>query len=253
MDPLFCVKDKVAIITGASRGLGLSYARALASRGARVAICGHSLERLRQAEEELAREGLAVFARSADVSDENSVKEFVQAVLDRFGRIDILVNNAGVLLRRAPEETSVQDWESIMQTNVKGTFLFSREAGAVMQRQGGGSIINISSIGARCALSRRLAYCTSKAAVEQFTRTLAFEWSTYCIRVNAIAPGYVESDMNADLRADPERVQEILADVPMGRFGHPEDLHGALLFLCSDASAFVTGQILYVDGGKTAH
>ena len=122
-----------------------------------------------------------------------------------------------------------------------------------MQRQGGGSIINISSIGARCALSRRLAYCTSKAAVEQFTRTLAFEWSTYGIRVNAIAPGYVESDMNADLRADPERVQEILADVPMGPFGHPEDLHGALLFLCSDASAFVTGQILYVDGGKTAH
>ena len=253
MNILPCVEKKVIIITGGNSGLGFSYAKMLAQYGAYVAICGHSLSQLQKAVNELALDGIRVFSQQADVTDELSVQKFVHAVTKCFGRIDVLINNAGVLFRRTPEETRTEEWDRTIDTNVKGTFLFSREVGTYMIQQRSGSIINVSSIAAKCALDRRLAYCTSKAAVEHFTKVLAYEWSRYGIRVNAIAPGYIASDMNADLRADPIQYQRIIDDVPLRRFGQPQDLHGTILFLCSDASAFITGQTIYVDGGKTTH
>lgn len=249
----FSVRDKVIIVTGASRGLGFTYAWHLAKCGAKVAICSHGTKAIQQAESHFRQEHLPVFARTVDVSDGKAVQQFVTEVQTHFGRIDCLINNAGVLLRRLPEEMTEEEWDLIMDTNVKGTFLFAQAVGKVMIQQGCGSIVNVASIGGKVALSRRSGYCTSKAAVEHLTRTLADEWGKYQIRVNAIAPGYIKSDMNADLRADPVQYQNMVADVPLGRFGEAEDLVCTAIFLCSEASAFVTGQTIYVDGGKTAH
>ena len=249
----FSVQDKVIIVTGASRGLGFAYAWHLAKCGAKVAICSHGAEGLQMAQKRFSDEGLSVFAQVVDVSDSAAVERFVDSVQAEYGRIDALINNAGVLLRRTLEEMTEAEWDYIMDTNVKGTFLFAQAVGKYMIQQGGGSIVNIASIGGKVALGRRLGYCTSKAAVEHFTKVLADEWGKYQVRVNAIAPGYIKSDMNADLRADPVMYQQMVSDVSLGRFGEPEDLVCTAIFLCSEASSFVTGQTIYVDGGKTTH
>ncbi len=253
MKDIFSVQDKVVIVTGSGRGLGFEYAKGLALRGAKVVLCDLSAELLTQAEAALKELGCEVMTRIVDVTKAEDVESFVDEVIAEYGRIDCLVNNAGVLLRRTPEEMSEKDWDFMMNVNLKGTFLFAQAVGKKMIDAHSGSIINVASIGGKVALDRRLGYCTSKAAVDHFTRVLAFEWGKYNVRVNAIAPGYIKSAMNADLRADPVRYKAMVDDVPLGRFGDPEDLVGTILFLCSEASAFISGQTIYVDGGKTTH
>jgi NAD(P)-dependent dehydrogenase (short-subunit alcohol dehydrogenase family) len=248
---LFSVKDKVVIVTGSAQGIGLNYARGLARYGARLALCDRQVEKLQTAAAELAASGTDVITDAVDVTDPGQIQSFVEKVMEQFGHIDALVNNAGVLLRRTPEEMTAQEWDFIQNVNVKGTFLFAQAVGREMIKRQEGSIVNIASIASRQALGLRLGYCTSKAAVEHFTRTLAFEWGKHNIRVNAIAPGYIKSDMNADLRSNPETYNKMVSEVPLGRFGEADDLLGALIFLCSDASAYVSGQTIYVDGGKT--
>ncbi|MDR3563670.1 MAG: SDR family oxidoreductase [Negativicutes bacterium] len=251
MNNLFSVEGRVIIVTGCAQGIGFNYARGLANHGARLAICDRQEDKLQMAENTLAAIGNEVMAAPVDVTVPEQVQNFVTKTMERYGHIDALVNNAGVLLRRLPEEMTAEEWDFIQDVNVKGTFLFSQAAGREMIKRKHGAIVNIASIGSRQALSLRLGYCTSKAAVEQFTRTLAYEWGRYNIRVNAIAPGYIKSDMNADLRANPEIYNKMVSEVPLGRFGEADDLLGTLIYLCSPASAYVSGQTVYVDGGKT--
>lgn len=253
MQERFSIAGKVAIVTGGGRGLGLTYAKALANAGALIAVCDKNADAMSELTDDFKNNGLDVLALPVDVTVKAEVDEFVAKVIEKYGRIDCLVNNAGVLLRRTPEEMSEKDWDFMMDINVKGTFLFAQAVGTHMIRQGSGSIVNIASIGGKVALDRRLGYCTSKAAVEHFTRVLSFEWGKYNVRVNAIAPGYIKSDMNADLRADSVRYQAMVDDVPLGRFGDPQDLVGTILFLLSDGAGYITGQTIYVDGGKTTH
>lgn len=246
------LQGKNVIITGSARGIGEEYARGLAKAGASLALCDRNGGQLEETAHRLREQtGAAVVCREVDVTDEQQVDAFTASVLEQYGRIDGLVNNAGVLLRRKPEEMSREEWEFIMGVNVTGTFLFSKSVGKVMIGQRKGSIVNIASIGARQALSLRAAYCTSKAAVEHLTRCLAFEWGQHGVRVNAIAPGYTATDMNADLRSDPAVYARMVSEVPLGRFGMPADLVGTLVFLLSEASEYVSGQTIYVDGGKT--
>lgn len=248
---LFSVKDRVIIITGCARGIGLTYARGLGSHGAKLAICDIQEEKIREVRQALETSGCEVMASGVDVTDPDGVSAFVQKVIERYGRIDGLVNNAGVLMRRTPEEMAFEEWEFIQRVNVNGTFLFAQAVGKEMIKQKEGSIVNIASIAAKQALDLRIGYCTSKAAVQHFTRTLAFEWGKYNIRVNAIAPGFIKSDMNADLRANKEIYNRMVGEVPLGRFGEPDDLLGTLIYLLSPASTYVTGQTVFVDGGKT--
>ena len=248
---LFSVQDRVVIITGCARGIGLTYARGLGEHGAKLAICDIQDKEIIEKGRDLEKSGCEVMASRVDVTNPEEIDAFVQQAVKRFGRIDGLVNNAGVLMRRTPEEMKLEEWEFIQKVNVNGTFLFAQAVGKEMIKQREGSIVNIASIAAKQALDLRLAYCTSKAAVEHFTRTLAFEWGKYNIRVNAIAPGFIKSDMNADLRANPEIYNRMVSEVPLGCFGEPEDLLGTLLYLLSSASTYVTGQTIFVDGGKT--
>jgi len=215
--------------------------------------CDNKPEILESAVKELNEAGYSVYGEAVDVTNREQVEKFINNTIAHYGRIDCLINNAGVLLRRTPEEMTEQEWDLIMDVNMKGTFLCTQAVGKYMIKDGGGDIINVASIGAKVALGLRLGYCTSKAAIQHFTSVLADEWGKYNIRINAIAPGYIKSDMNADLRADPVKYKAMVDDVPLGRFGDAEDLLGTIIFLCSGASNFISGQTIYVDGGKTTH
>jgi NAD(P)-dependent dehydrogenase (short-subunit alcohol dehydrogenase family) len=170
-------------------------------------------------------------------------------VADGLGGIDLLVNNAGVMVRAAPDETEFEHWRSLMSVNVDAAFLCARAAGRLMKPRGQGVIVNISSIASIKALDGRVAYCTSKAAIAHMTRSLALEWGPFGIRSNAIAPGFIRTRMNADLRRDPVRTAAMTDQVPLKRFAEPEELVGPLLFLASQAARYVNGHILFVDGG----
>lgn len=250
MKNLFSLEGKVAIVTGGAHGIGLSYAKGLLDHGARVAICDINEKFLQDANKELGEYGNSFMTGQADVTSAGQIHEFVGQVLEIFGQVDILVNNAGVLIRKWPEEMNGDDWDFVMDINVKGTFLFSVEVGKWMIAQKKkGKIINISSQAGVRAADRRLAYCTSKAAIIHLTKTLANEWGKHAINVNAIAPGYIKTDMNKDLRAD-ERVYQAMKDeVPLGDFGVPEDITGTMIYLSSEASDYITGQIIFADGG----
>lgn len=249
---LFSVEGKTVIVTGGAHGLGLNYARTLLDHGARVAICDKNPQFLEEAVKTLREAGYAVLAGEVDVTREPEIQDFVDKVEKAYGGIDVLINNAGVLLRRSPEVMTEQEWDFIQNVNVKGTFLFSKTVGSRMiAGKRPGKIINITSQAGVRAGDLRIGYCTSKAAIIHFTKTLALEWGKYGITVNAIGPGYIKTDMNADLRADPEKYAAWQAEIPLGDFGDPEVLNGTLLFLSSAASDYITGQSIFVDGGVT--
>lgn len=250
MENLFSVQEKVAIVTGGAHGIGFTYAKSYLEHGAKVAICDVNQEFLNEASEQLKEYRDNVMTGCVDVTSEEQIHEFVGNVLNHFGQIDILVNNAGVLIRKFPEEMNGKDWDFVMDINVKGTFLFSIEVGKwFIEQKKRGKIINISSQTGIRAADRRLAYCTSKASVIQFTRVLANEWGKYGINVNAIGPGYIKTDMNKDLRSNEKLYQSMKDEVPLGDFGVPEDIIGTLLYLSSKASDYITGQVIFVDGG----
>ena len=247
MSQLFSVEGKVAVVTGAGRGLGYEYAKTLLKEGAKVCICDVNVQSIQQAKKELNGFG-ELNSYIVNVASEQEVIEFARNIFDKYGRIDILVNNAGVVQRKSIEDMDEKEWNRVMDINVKGTFLCSKYLGNYMKGTGG-KIVNISSISGRKGLDLRLAYCTSKASIEHFTRTLAREWGPYNIQVNAIGPGYIKTKMNEDLRNNKVIYQSMLESIPLGRFGEPIDLVGTLLFLVSQASDYVTGQTIFVDGG----
>ncbi len=252
MSSLFDVQDRVALVTGASSGLGRQFALTLARAGAKVALAARRQDRLA----ELTRQIQAFDGRAMpvplDVTDAASVAECVRATETELGPISILVNNAGIAVDTPALELTEADWDRVIDTNLKGVWLMAQETARHMARLGhGGSIINIASILGLTGVPRVASYCAAKAGVVNLTRALAGELARHEIRVNALAPGYVETDINRDyLGSDAGRA--MIDRVPMRRCGKPEDLDGALLFLASDASAYVTGAVLVVDGGQSA-
>lgn len=253
MGQIFDLAGRVAIVSGGSVGLGRQMAEGLAEMGANLVLCARKKERCLQTAEELQQLGVEVLAMGCDVKDEASIGEVVDATMKRFGRIDVLINNAGTSWGAPVEEMTLAQWNKVVETNLTGTFLFSQAVGKVMIAQRRGKIINIASIaGLRGTPSElpAIGYSSSKGGVIAFTRDLAWKWGMHGIRVNAIAPGWFPSDMSKKII---ERHQEkLLASIPLGRLGNSQDLKGAAIFLASDASDFVTGHILVVDGGQSA-
>ena len=249
----FSLTGKVAIVTGSSRGIGRAIAEGLAGAGASVAVNGRNAESTKAAAQAIVDGGGASLAVIADVSKSADVETLVQKAVERFGRLDILVNNAGISPYYKPAETMTEaEWDEVIAVNLKGVFLCCQAAGRVMIPQKSGRIINITSIGGQAALPRLIAYCAAKGAVDQITRVLAVEWAQHRILVNAIAPGYVETDLTKGLSENTTRRDTLIRQVPLGRLAKPEEIVGAAIYLASDAASYVTGQMLCVDGGWLA-
>jgi NAD(P)-dependent dehydrogenase (short-subunit alcohol dehydrogenase family) len=248
-DGLFDLSGEVALVTGASSGLGRHFATVLARRGAKVALCARSTDRLGALADEIAGfDGRAV-PIGLDVTDSASVRDGVARAATELGAITVLVNNSGVAETKPALELTETEWDRVLDTNLKGAWLVAQEVGKHMAAHGqGGSIINIASVvGFRT--SRNLTpYAVSKAGLIHLTHQLALEWARHKIRVNAIAPGYIETDMNRDYLRSPKG-QELMKRVPQRRFGEPSDLDGVLVLLASRASSFMTGSVITADGG----
>jgi len=249
---MFDLTGKVAVVTGGSGGIGSVLAVGLAKSGADVVVCSRRLDKLEPVAERIRALGRKSLAVSTDVTQEQSVADMVARVLKEFPRIDILVNSAGMIVRKPAESIPIDEWQKVMDFNARGTFICCQAVGRVMIKQHAGKIINMSSV--RGKYGERLgavAYSPSKGAVDTLTKTLACEWAKYNILVNAVAPTLVETDLTRGALADPAFAQRMKARIPLGRWALPEDIVGPLLFFASKASDFVTGQILYIDGGVT--
>jgi NAD(P)-dependent dehydrogenase (short-subunit alcohol dehydrogenase family) len=249
----FRLDGKVALITGGARGLGKTMATALAQAGADVAITGRTSGTVDEVASAIASEtGRRCRAFAADVTVAADVDKLVAAVDAEFGQIDILVNNAGTNIRGAIDQLPEADWDTVINTNLKGPFLCARAIGPAMVKRGWGRVINLGSILGVVGLPGRAPYASSKAGVINLTRVLALEWAGTGVTANAICPGPFATEMNRALLDDPVKYQEFVKNIPMGRWGELEELAGAVVFLASDASSFVTGSSLFVDGGWTA-
>jgi NAD(P)-dependent dehydrogenase (short-subunit alcohol dehydrogenase family) len=250
---LFRLDGRVALITGGSKGLGRVIAQALAEAGADVAIASRTLADCQTAANEIAEAtGRRAAAFAVDVTNSDELKRLSAEIESLFGPVDILVNNAGINIRGSIDELSESDFESVMATNVTAPFLCAKVFGAKMAERGWGRVINLGSIMAVISLPGRAPYASSKAAILGLTRTLALEWATKGVTVNAICPGPFATDMNKQLLSDPAKYQAFVEKIPMGRWGELPEIAGAAVFLASDAASFVTGSALFVDGGWTA-
>jgi NAD(P)-dependent dehydrogenase (short-subunit alcohol dehydrogenase family) len=248
----FDLSGKVALVTGGTGGLGRAIALGLAQAGARVVVGSRTESQIVETVQELRRIGPEHAGLRMDVSDPSSVRETVDRIVTDFQRLDILVNAAGMHLKVPSMEMGLEEFERLLRVNLTGTFLCCQAAGRVMQRLGGGAIINIASIASFVALAEVLAYGVSKAGVAHLTKSLANDWARYGIRVNAIAPGVVPTALNRQIIEGTERGAAFLRGTPMERFGSAEEIAGAAIYLASPAASFVTGEILVVDGGFLA-
>jgi NAD(P)-dependent dehydrogenase (short-subunit alcohol dehydrogenase family) len=250
---LFDLTGRVAIVTGGSIGLGRQMAEGLAEMGATLVLCARKKERVEETAAALHRQGAKVLALGCDVRSAASIQALVDATIAEFGRLDILINNAGTSWGAPVEEMTLEQWNKVIETNLTGTFLFNQAAGKVMIPQRRGKIINIASVaGLRGAPPdfQAIGYHASKGGVIAFTKDLACKWARHNIHVNAIAPGWFPTHMSQVVIE--RNKEQLLKRVPLGRFGSDCDLKGAAVFLASDASDFVTGHVLVVDGGQTA-
>ncbi|MGH9160855.1 MAG: SDR family NAD(P)-dependent oxidoreductase [Vicinamibacteraceae bacterium] len=249
----FRIDGRRALVTGGARGIGYEIATALAEAGADVALASRSLEACQTAASQIAQAtGRRTAAFAADVTVGAEVERLVAAIEADFGAPDILVSNAGTNVRGPAEQLTEADWDLVIDTNLKGPFLCARALGPGMVKRGWGRIIHLGSIMGVVALAGRAPYASSKAGVINLTRVLALEWAGSGVTVNALCPGVFATEMNRQLMDDPVKYQEFVKRVPMGRWGELHELAGAALFLASDASSYVTGSALFVDGGWTA-
>jgi NAD(P)-dependent dehydrogenase (short-subunit alcohol dehydrogenase family) len=248
---IFELKGKIAMITGSTRGLGEVSAKALAGAGADIAVCGRNADDMNRVTGEIRDLGRRANGFFIDVTSKESVAEAVGRILESFGRIDILVNNAGVNYRVPVLEFPEEEWDLVINTNLKGYFLVAQSVVPQMLKNGYGKVINMSSILGTVGLPNQLAYASAKGGVDQMTKVMAIEWAKQGVRVNAIGPTYFETELVTQIRNDPERFNFINERTPMGRWGYLPELEGAVIFLASPASDFVTGQTIYVDGGWT--
>jgi gluconate 5-dehydrogenase len=250
---LFDLQGKTAIVTGGGSGIGRQMAEGLAEMGANLVLCARKAERCERAAAELEHLGVRALGLACDVRDRAQVDAVVATALAELGRVDVVVNNAGTVWGAPPEEMPLEGWQKVIDVNLTGVFLFAQAAGRVMIERDGGSIVNIASVaglrGAPPEIVNTVVYHASKGGVIAFTRDLACKWARHGIRVNAIAPGWFPSGMSRwvlDRHGD-----ELARHIPLGRVGGPHDLKGAIVFLASPASAYVTGHTLVVDGGQS--
>jgi 2-deoxy-D-gluconate 3-dehydrogenase len=244
---MFSLAGRVAIVTGGNRGIGLAIAESLAKAGAAIVIAARDTAAGEEAAGRLRADAIFV---ETDVTSPGSCHAMVQAAESRFGRLDILVNNAGIMRAARAENTTITDWQTVLDINLTGAFLCAQAAYPAMRRQGAGKIINISSLAAMFGTAAGAAYASSKGGLLQLTRSLAVSWGPDNIQVNAILPGYIESEMTRRAEAErPGAFDAKRARTPAGRIGLPEDIAGAAIFLASAASGFITGTSIMVDGG----
>lgn len=249
----FKLDGKVALITGGAGGLGRTMALALAEAGADVALAGRTLSSLEAAAADIAKAtGRTVKAFTADIRSAADVEKLAKDVPAALGPIDILINSAGNNARGPIQDLSEADWDSVVDTNLKGTFLCSRAIGPDMAKRGWGRVINMGSILSMIAIPGRAPYASAKAGITSLTRVLALEWATAGVTVNAICPGPFGTELNRPLLDDPVKYQEFVKNLPIGRWGEVDELAGLVVLLASDASSFITGASIYIDGGWTA-
>jgi len=249
---IFDLTGKAAIVTGGNSGIGFAIARGLATAGATVVIANRTAEEGQKAADSLTAEGHQAMAFQTDVSDKSSVSYLVKAVIDEFSKVDILVNSAGVIARGPVEDFTEDQWDYIININLKGLFFCCQLVGQEMIKRKKGKIINISSNVSEVIQPGRVVYAVSKAGVSHLTRGLALEWAKYNINVNAIGPGATITELNKKyFEENPDDLQERIDSIPMARIGYPPDHVGAAIYLASEASNYVTGQTLLVDGGST--
>src|SRR5213595_1579437 len=246
----FDLRGRVAIVTGGNGGIGLGMARGLARAGARVVIAARDETKSKDAVKELEALGPGARAVTTDVTDEAAVRRMVKATLDAFGRLDVLVNNAGTNIRKPPHEVSLAEWRQVLDTNLTSAYLCSHAAYPAMKTAGGGKVVNIGSMMSIFGAGFAPAYAASKGGIVQFTRACATAWAKENIQVNAVLPGWIDTDLTRDARREVAGLNErVLARTPAGRWGDPKDFAGIAVFLASAASDFVTGAAIPVDGG----
>ncbi|GGC89389.1 2-deoxy-D-gluconate 3-dehydrogenase [Thalassobacillus devorans] len=250
---VFSLEGKVAMVTGANRGLGKSIALMLANAGADVVVCGRNEERNQEVVKEIENCGRKALGISVDLNDLEEIEKLVEEAWKEFGTIDILVNNAGRSSTNFALSTSEEEWDQVMDLNVKSLFFCSQAVASKMKENGnGGKIINMASVAGAVGDVGISPYTASKGAVINLTRSLALEWSRFNIQVNAIGPAYIETDMNKEQLAIPKVRNKIIEKTPMKRLGQAEELEGAVLLLAGKGSSFITGQTIFVDGGWLA-
>jgi NAD(P)-dependent dehydrogenase (short-subunit alcohol dehydrogenase family) len=248
------IENKVAIVTGASKGIGKAIATRFAREGASLVVASRSRDALEKVAHEIKSAGGEALVVTVDVRNADSTDELVKKTVSHYGRLDLLVNNAGITMGGASEELSPEDWRTAMETDLFGVFFACQAAARVMIPQGGGNIINISSVNGILAAPRRAAYCSSKAGVNALTKVLAIEWADRNIRVNAIAPGYVRTELVQDvIDKGAISMEAILRRTPQHRIGEVEDIAGLAVYMASDESSYMTGSIVTIDGGWTAY
>ena len=251
-DELFSVRDRVTVVSGASRGIGRALAAGFAERGAAVIITGRDADTLEQTAGELSTDETTVRGIVCDVSQPAAIDQLVETVTADYGRLDVLLNVAGVNQRKKVETFTEDEYDFILDINLKGAFLVAQAVGRHMIERRTGSIVNIDSLNTYAPLRGVAPYAMSKAGVVMMTRSLAMEWGPHAVRVNSIAPGFILTDLNRKLWSDATMHEWGMANTPLKRLGEVDDLVGAAVFLTSDASAFMTGQVVYVDGGVSA-
>ncbi len=251
MENMFSLKGKVAIVTGGNGGIGKGIARGFAGMGADIVIAARDEQKTADAEREIKEAfGVRVLGLKVDVADEEQVKGMVDQTVGKFGRIDILVNNAGINIRKMPQDYQISEWDEVLNVNLRSVFLCSQAVYSAMKKAGGGKIINIGSMTSIFGGAKLAPYGTSKGGIVQMMRSLAAAWATDNIQVNAILPGWINTDLTIQARKDLAGLDEnVKSRTPVGRWGEPRDLAGAAVFLASPASDFVTGVALPVDGG----
>lgn len=251
-DPLFSVAEQIVVVAGGSRGIGRAIAQGFVQRGAKVIILGRERESLDRTAKEIGGPDKSMHVAVCDMGQSQQIKTVAAALLEQFGHIDTLVNVAGVNRRKPAIDVTEDDYDFVMDINLKGAYLLSQSIGRNMIERRRGCQINIASLNADRPLSWVLPYAASKAAMVQMTRSLAMEWGPHGVRVNALAPGFVLTDLTRKLWSNEQMKEWGMTNTPLRRLGQPADMVGTAIFLASAASAFMTGQVLYVDGGFTS-